>query len=186
MRSQIHQKWHDYEFHVLNRLDTPKRGKFYGATDGLLDVDDAFHGIEAGVRSGTPFRKLIGYGFLQALVIQQDAVAALNDVVLEEAWKPTAVGSLRRIRELRNRLSGHPVFADRSGRTTSIIEVREHEIGGSIYGIPDAPFSERFPNERFVDLIAENALHLCPTMERVCAALDDPSGVFSRLRLSAR
>lgn len=54
------------------------------------------------------------YGLLQALVIQQDAVRHLTEY-LGAPFNPTKNPTLKRVRDVRNSVAGHPSKEDRSG-----------------------------------------------------------------------
>jgi hypothetical protein len=80
----------------------------FGATDTLLDIEEAFHAFENKEWSldlGTSY--LLTIGTLQALVIQQDATRVLCKV-FDLAFNPNNNEALRHIREMRVRVAGHP------------------------------------------------------------------------------
>lgn len=184
LQSSIHDRWESHETNVINCLRTPGRNQFYGATDALWDMDDALRGAWNGLPSQRQIAKLTAYGILQALVTQQDAVESLCELILpDQKWKAHAVPTLKRIRTLRIRLSGHVAYARSSGRTASIINVDDPMmIAGTIYGLSADAGWERFPREPIRTLITENASGLTPTLQEIDAALSEPEQVFGRLR----
>jgi hypothetical protein len=123
---------------------------------------------------------------LQALVTQQDAVESLSELIQpDQKWKPHTIPTLKRIRTLRVRLSGHVAFAKSSGRTASIINVDDPTvIAGTIYGLSSDSGWDRFPREPIRALISDNAAALTPTLEEIDRALAEPEKIFSRLRAS--
>lgn len=182
LQASIHDKWERHEQHVLGRFDTLGRNEFYGATDALWDTDHALRSVWDGLPTNRALAKLVAYGLLQALVTQQEAAKSLARIVVpERGWKISDVPDLRRIRTLRVRLSGHIVFAERSGGTASTINVDDPEfISGAIYGL-EKDSQDRFPKEPIRKLICDNAAGIIPILRSVDAALDDASGVFLRL-----
>lgn len=186
LQSSIHERWERHETYVVKCLRTPGRNQFYGATDALWDMDDALRGVWNGLPSQRQIAKLTAYGILQALVTQQDAVESLGELILpDQKWRPHAVPTLRRIRTLRVRLSGHVAYARSSGRTASIINVDDPTmIAGTIYGLSPEAGWERFPREPIRSLISDNAAALTPKLEEIDHALADPEMIFGRLRAS--
>jgi hypothetical protein len=137
IRTRIHNKSHNYFFFELGRWDRASRGMFYGATDALLDATQAAASYPNVVSSDTAVNLLACYGFLQALYIQQDAVGILSRSV-GLSWKPEDENRLKEIREIRNRLTGHPALAgDRRRMSSSAIipygDIDEHGFSGHIY-----------------------------------------------------
>jgi hypothetical protein len=88
---------------------------FYGAADALLDASTAAAAFGRAVRKDSAIDLLVCYGFLQALYIQQDAVLTLSHAV-GLRWHPNDDPILRKIRDIRNRLTGHPAHAGESRR----------------------------------------------------------------------
>jgi hypothetical protein len=183
LQTSIHDKWERYEQHVLARYDTPRRNEFYGATDALWDTDHALRSVWNGLPTNRALAKLVAYGLLQALVTQQEAAKSLTRIVVPElCWKVSDVPDLKRIRTLRVRLSGHIVFAERSGGTASTINVDDPEfISGAVYGL-GKDSEDRFPKEPIRKLICDNAVGITPILRDVDAALDRPHELFVRLR----
>jgi hypothetical protein len=109
-RSRIHEKSHDYFVFSYRRWDRTKRSMFYGATDALADTSHAAGSYEEAITSNMGSNLLACYGFLQALYVQQDAVTTLSRA-MGLSWHPNNNERLKHIRDVRNRLSGHPALA---------------------------------------------------------------------------
>ena len=112
---------------------------FYGATDALLDASMAARAFGKAIKSDPAVDLLICYGFLQAIFIQQDAVLTLSCAVGIK-WHPNDNQRLREIRDIRNRLTGHPAFAGKDSKprrlSSAVIlydEIRSDSFGASIY-----------------------------------------------------
>jgi len=112
---------------------------FYGATDALLDASMAAGAFSRSVRKESAIDLLVCYGFLQALYIQQDAVLTLSRAVGLK-WHPNENPILKKIRDTRNRLTGHPAHAgenERPRRLSSAVityrDVRPDAFSGYIY-----------------------------------------------------
>jgi hypothetical protein len=110
VRSRIHQKSHDYFVFSHGRWDREKRNMFYGATDTLADASHAAGDYEKAISPNAGSNLLVCYGFLQALYVQQDAVMTLSRAV-DLNWHPNNNERLKQIRDVRNRLTGHPALA---------------------------------------------------------------------------
>jgi hypothetical protein len=109
IRSRIHDKSHDYFVFEYRRWDRAKRDMFYGATDALYDASLASDSYGRAITKDQGANLLVCYGFLQSLYIQQDAVWTLSRA-LELTWHPNDSHRLREIRNVRNRLTGHPAL----------------------------------------------------------------------------
>lgn len=110
---------------------------FYGAADALLDASMASSAFGKAVKSDPAINLLICYGFLQAIYIQQDAVWTLSRAVGIQ-WHPNQNPALAKIRDMRNRLTGHPAFAGQNTkRLSSAVISYDHvcpeSFSGSIY-----------------------------------------------------
>jgi hypothetical protein len=110
IRARIHEKSQDYFTFAYGRRERAKWRMFYGATDALLDASTAAAGFGQAVRGAAAIDLLICYGFLQALYIQQDAVWTLTRAVGLK-WHPNSDPIVKKIRDIRNRLTGHPALA---------------------------------------------------------------------------
>jgi hypothetical protein len=112
---------------------------FYGATDSLLDAGLAAESYSRAISTDTGVNLLVCYGFLQALCVQQDAVRTLSRA-LGIDWHPNDSAKLKTIRDLRNRLTGHPSLAgekERPARLSSAIlpyhDITKEGFRGHIY-----------------------------------------------------
>lgn len=139
IRSRIHEKSNKYFSFGHRRWDKTKRNMFYGATDALLDAGSAAESYGPAIKSGVGSKLLACYGFLQAIYIQQDAVITLSNA-LDIDWDIEKNQILSTIRETRNRLTGHPAWADRGKakrRPSSAIlpyhDITESGFRGFIY-----------------------------------------------------
>lgn len=136
IRNRIHEKSHKYFVFTSDRWSKKKRNMFYGAMDALLDTQGADISYGRSI-SSTADKLLICYGFLQALFVQQDAVTTLSRA-LDLRWKPENDPRLDEIRDIRNRLTGHPALAgERKNRPSSAIiplaYVTPTEFTGHVY-----------------------------------------------------
>ncbi len=132
MRERLHRKANDYFIYDLKRWDRAKWRLFFGATDALLDTEFALSNVAGGVPAAKQHAILACYGYLQALYIQQDAVALIWKA-LDLSGEPLADLKVRRVRELRNRIAGHPARAEKLGpgkRPSSAI-INLHDINPS-------------------------------------------------------
>jgi hypothetical protein len=107
--------------------------------------------------------------FLQAIYVQQDAVLNLCKA-LELKWHPNDEERLSDIRNLRNRLCGHPASSDKEAsraRPSSAIipsrDITDTSFKGAIYyddGCQIVPISPR-------DLLQENEILLAKQLLKV-------------------
>jgi hypothetical protein len=139
IRERLHNKSHDYFTFEYSRRERTSWRMFYGATDALLDASTAAAAFGRAVRGDSAVDLLVCYGFLQALYIQQDAVLTLSRAVGLK-WNPNDDPMLKGIRELRNRLTGHPAHAgerEKPRRLSSAIivsrDIRPSSFSGYIY-----------------------------------------------------
>jgi hypothetical protein len=139
IRGRIHRKSEEYFTLSHGRRGAKAWRMFYGATDALLDASMAAMSYEKAVRSDPAIDLLVCYGFLQALYIQQDAVWTISRS-LGLKWRPNDDPRIREIRELRNRLTGHPALAgenDKSKRLSSAVigynDVKPSGFSGWVY-----------------------------------------------------
>jgi hypothetical protein len=115
LRERLHRKSHDYFVFARGRWDRASQNMFYGATDALLDSSQAAASyrylVSSKVGANNVGAKLLAcYGFLQALYVQQVAVEVLSRAV-GLSWRANNDKRLKEIRDVRNRLSGHPARA---------------------------------------------------------------------------
>jgi hypothetical protein len=114
------------EYFVFDRMAHEKRNMFHGAMDALLDAGMAAASYGRAFSADTGVDLLICYGFLQAIYIQQDAVRTLCEA-LELKWHPNDDEQLKKLREARNRLTGHPSKAGKRPNLSSAI-IPYHDI----------------------------------------------------------
>jgi hypothetical protein len=138
-RDRIYAKSNRYFVPYLNKREAQQQRWFHGAMDALLDASQAASSYSRAIGSNGGSNLLACYGFLQALYVQQDAVWNLSKA-LGLDWKPHDEEPLRYIRQLRNRLCGHPASADRQEnklRPSSAIipphDINEYGFKGAIY-----------------------------------------------------
>jgi len=110
IRERLHRKSHEYFVFEYGRRDQSKWNLFYGATDALQDAIGAARSYGRSSLSDIGVSLLAAYGFLQALYVQQDAVWMLSRSV-DLDWHPNHNPRLKEIRDVRNRLTGHPALA---------------------------------------------------------------------------
>ena len=139
IRGRIHRKSHEYFTLAYGRREKSNWRMFYGATDALLDASMAAGAFNRAVKSDPAIDLLVCYGFLQALYIQQDSVWTLSRS-LGLKWHPNDDPRLKEIRDIRNRLTGHPALAGENTKrkrlSSAIIsydDVKPSEFRGYIY-----------------------------------------------------
>ena len=139
IRTRLHHKSHEYFTFEYSRRERKSWRMFYGATDALLDASMAAAAFSRAVRKESAIDLLVCYGFLQALYIQQDAVLTLSRAV-GLSWHPNDDPVLRKIRDIRNRLTGHPAHAgekEKPSRLSSAVityrDVQPDGFSGLIY-----------------------------------------------------
>jgi hypothetical protein len=139
IRERIHRKSHEYFVFDYGRREPVKWRMFYGATDALLDAGMAAASYHRAIASDTGVNLLVCYGFLQALYVQQDAVFVLSRAVGLD-WHPNMDERLQEIRDVRNRLTGHPALAgekDKSPRLSSAVigygDITQKGFRGHVY-----------------------------------------------------
>jgi hypothetical protein len=174
IRTRLHQKSHDYFIFEYSRRDRKSWRMFYGATDALLDASMAASAFSRSVRNDLAVDLLVCYGFLQALYIQQGAVWTLSRAV-GLSWHPNEDLELKKIRDVRNRLTGHPAYAgekERPARLSSAIisyrDIMPEAFTGVIYFEDNAELIT-------VDVIAflrENEARLSLQMQNIEAEMD--------------
>lgn len=121
------------------------------------------------------------YGYLQALYIQQDAVALIWKA-LNLTGAPLADPKVQRVRELRNRIAGHPARAEKMGpgkRPSSAI-INLHDINPSsgfkavIYYDDDMDVVD----VSFTQLLADNCCGLTESLLEAERAMDEREAGF--------
>lgn len=120
--------------------------KAFGATDTLLDMDEALLALE---RCEWPNDLAMAYlltiGTLQALVAQQDATQRLCEV-FDVHFTPHKSPELLRIRDIRVRAAGHPSRHGRNGRRS-----RRGEEEGSTFLVRRNFTKEKAPVVTYFD-----------------------------------
>lgn len=172
IRDRIHEKSHRYFVFGNNRWDKKKRNMFYGACDALLDTQGAAASYGKSISSSAD-KLLICYGFLQALYVQQDAISVLSRA-LDIKWSPNAERRLKEIRDMRNRLTGHPALAgEREEKQSSAIiplaYVSPTEFVGHVY------YEDRFEEVRIrvAELQKDNEDRLFTQLKAIEKKMDD-------------
>ncbi|WP_298333999.1 hypothetical protein [Asticcacaulis sp.] len=162
LRESIHKQFQYSEDYIKGVFHTD-RNAFYGATDALLDTIEMLRIAKSlHIKGNETERKLIAYGILNAVYVQQDSVKILFDLILKENLNINS-----RIRTLRNRLSGHPTYAKHSGETSSIpARMPPGRLEFQIYGLPTND-PDKFFQMDIDEFINENYSNLMPTMQRI-------------------
>lgn len=132
IRDRIHSKSENYFTFAYRQRDPKAWRMFYGATDALLDASMAATAYGKAVKSDPAIDLLVCYGFLQALYIQQDAVWTLSRSI-GLRWHPNDDPRIKEIRDLRNRLTGHPAFAGEKSRRLSSAIIEYHDVSSSTF-----------------------------------------------------
>lgn len=183
-RERLHKKAGEYFTCDQKRWDSAKWRLFFGATDALLDTEFALSNVAQGIPADRQHAILACYGYLQALYIQQDAVALIW-TALNLAGDPLADPKVRRVRELRNRIAGHPARAEKLGpgkRPSSAI-INLHDISPSsgfkavIYYDDDMDVVD----VSFAELLADNCCALTESLLRAERAMDEREAAFRQV-----
>jgi hypothetical protein len=181
VRERLHAKAGGYFVCDLKRWDRAKSRLFFGATDALLDTEFALSNVSRGVPADKQHGILACYGYLQALYIQQDAVALIWRA-LNIAGEPLADPKVQQVRELRNRIAGHPARAEKMGpgkRPSSAI-INLHDINPSsgfkavIYYDDDMDVVD----VSFTELLADNCCGLTESLLEAERAMDEREAAF--------
>jgi hypothetical protein len=179
IRDRIHWKAQSYFAFETRRRDREQHLTIFGATDALLDASEAAHAFAAGITGNTGVDLLACFGFLQSLVVQQDAVKNLSNLV-GVTWSPWSDERLAELRDVRNRLCGHPARADKpkGARKSSGIIVRG-SIGKS--GFKGAIYHE--DGFESVDVavttwLADNETRLTSQMAKIETRMDETERSF--------
>ncbi|WGM46126.1 hypothetical protein KOAAANKH_00992 [Brevundimonas sp. NIBR10] len=181
VRARLHAKANDYFFYDLQRWDRANWRLFFGATDALLDTEFALSNVARGIPADKQHAILACYGYLQALYIQQDAVALIWRA-LNLAGEPLADAKVRRVRELRNRIAGHPARAEKvgSGKRPSSSIINLHDIDRSsgfkavIYYDDDMDVVD----VSFSQLLADNCCGLTESLLEAERTMDEREAAF--------
>lgn len=114
VRERLHRKANNYFRYELRRWDQSRWRLFFGATDALLDTQFALSDVAGGLPADRKHAILACYGYLQALYIQQDAVTLIWRA-LDISGDALADARVKKVRELRNRIAGHPAELKNQG-----------------------------------------------------------------------
>jgi addiction module HigA family antidote len=179
IRDRLHRKAQSYFAFEKHRRDREKHLTIFGATDALLDASEAARAFSSVITGNTNGDLLVCFGFLQSLVVQQDAVANLSELV-DLGWDPWDDKRLAEFRNVRNRLCGHPARADKpkGARKSSGIIVRG-SIGKS--GFKGAIYYEDGFESVDVDVtiwLADNETRLASQMAKIEAHMDTTERAF--------
>ncbi|MEP4052247.1 MAG: hypothetical protein ABJN22_08380 [Litorimonas sp.] len=123
-------------------------------------------------------------GFLQVLVSQQDAIHHLSKSVGIDHWKPTENSNLQIIRDLRNRISSHSAWSDRSNdgvNSTSMINWSDIRVGGFKAVIYREDESENYPlyeDVSFKDYLEMNVASLKVQVKSIVTQMNKIEGEF--------
>jgi broad specificity phosphatase PhoE len=133
VRERLHRKANSYFLYEFGRWDQAKWRLFFGATDALLDTQFALSDVAEGLPADKKHAILACYGYLQALYIQQDAVTLIWRA-LDIPGDSLADAGVQKVRELRNRIAGHPARAEKLGRgkRSSSAIINLHDIDPAI------------------------------------------------------
>lgn len=180
IRHRIHQKSEKYFTFSRRRRDAKALRMFYGATDALLDASMAGRAFSRAVQSDPAVNLLACYGFLQAIYIQQDAVLTLSRSVGLE-WRPNDAPRIKEIRELRNRLTGHPALAgenEKPPRPSSAViaynNISPTKFSGHIYLEGRSEIVEIQP----ASILEDNEKYLTIQLLEIEAVMDDQERQF--------
>ena len=180
IRGRIHRKSEVYFTFGYNRQKWSSWRMFYGATDALLDASMAATAFGTAVATDPAINLLVCYGFLQAIYIQQDAVWKLSAAIGLD-WKPSYNPRIREIREIRNRLTGHPALAgenDKPRRLSSAIisydDVKQSGFQGWVYFEDGA---EKIAVD-VASILRENETQLAVQMQRIEEKMDEKERQF--------
>jgi len=115
----------------------------FGADDAIDDSTLALCAfVEMEWPESTDQRQLLGYGFFQALYIQQEAIVAIahaGDITMDLKAQPATW----KLRTLRNRLVGHPAPDKMDWSVSGIFgrgDITPNQIGYSVYSAGDHGF----------------------------------------------
>lgn len=177
VRERLHRKANSYFAFEARRWNRAALRLFFGATDALLDSQLALKEVSRGTPLDRHHIILSCYGYLQALYIQQDAVALIWKA-LDLPGDPLADPKVQRVRELRNRIAGHPARADkrmRSGKSPSSAIINLHDINphtgfkATLYHDDEIDVI----NVSFQELLADNCGGLTTSLMEAEQAMDE-------------
>lgn len=167
VRERLHRKATDYFAYDLKRWDRAKWRLFFGATDALLDTEFALSNIGRGIPTDKQHSILTCYGYLQALYIQQDAVASIWKA-LGLSGDPLSDTKVQHVRELRNRIAGHPARTDhgpaKKRPSSAIINLQEIDSSTGFRAVIYYDDEMDVVSVSFRELLAENCAGLTSSL----------------------
>lgn len=170
IRERLHRKVSEYFVFSTKQWELSKWRQFFGATDALLDTEFALTNVVRGCTTDRKHALLFCYGYLQALYIQQDAVAVIWNA-LDLPGDPLADPRVQEVRELRNRVAGHPARADKMGPSkrpsSAIINVHDIEPGVGFKAVIYYDGDMDVVEVSFSDQMANNASGLSEALLKV-------------------
>jgi hypothetical protein len=179
LRQRIHEKSHEYPVFDSVRREGRDHNKFYGATDTLVAVSDALAQFDVMKRKPT---LLECYGFLQVLYVAQDAVQILSESVGLGDWKyGEATSCLMRVRDLRNRICGHPAHSSKTSKEYEISSSFIDRESISAYGFSAVIYYEKRWEEveiNFQKLSRQNEKGLYDQMIQIEGQMDSMHAQF--------
>lgn len=112
IRGLIYDHFHRYISFSIRRWRGTDRNRFAGGLDALHDTEEALWSLSGGLPKPEAAAKLAAYGFLQALYVQGDAVSEMETALGLPSKALTQIDVIQ-IRDIRNRLVGHPARRER-------------------------------------------------------------------------
>lgn len=183
VRERLHRKAGDYFCFENRRWDDARWREFFGATDALLDTTFALGDVAAGIPSHREHAILWCYGFLQALYIQQDAVKLIWRA-LEMSGDPLVDARLQTVREIRNRVAGHPARAEKPGRgrvpSSAIINIHDIEPSTGFKAVIYYDSGMETVDVSFATMLSENSAGLLGALQKAEAAMVERELQFRR------
>lgn len=135
VRERIYEHLNQFICFSLRRWSGVERNRFTGGLDALHDTGEALLSLSKGLPQTEAAAKLAAYGFLQALYVQGDAVAEM-ETALKIPKKSLGQADVAEIRDIRNRLVGHPARRERGKArpSTGIISLMRTAGGLNLQG----------------------------------------------------
>ena len=121
LRDVLHELSHRLTVFSQENRKPEDWNKFYASTDTLLDIETAFSQFDDLDRVPTLLER---YGFLQALVVAQQAVEELSKSVGLH-WSAHDDVRSKTVRDYRDRIVGHPVWSTKPQKY-------EHEVSSAM------------------------------------------------------
>lgn len=180
-RERLHTKANEYFVYDLMRWERGKWRLFFGATDALLDTQIALSKVARGIPAEKNYAILACYGYLQALYIQQDAVTLIWKA-LDIYGEPLTDSKVRRVRELRNRIAGHPARAEKPGPgkppSSAIINVHDINPATGFKAVIYYDDEMDIIDVSFAELLADNCRGLAESLREAERTMDKREATF--------